>query len=253
MPSARPHSEIPLAAVALATAFVQIGCKPGEDEDGLGEIGQLYLDFVDLLGEGQMFYCECAVEAGYYDSVAYCWSPAIPPPMAECIAAVLDDFPDVAEHFNCLMEGYAGFIGCAQAAGCDGDVYACYSMLDANYDCPDIPYGAARAVEMGCYGVTLPEPFACADGTQIPKTWQCDGEADCEDGSDEQNCPSFTCDDGTTIPLALQCSGEPDCPDLSDEQNCPGQFTCNDGYGIPLSYQCDGYPDCPDGSDEQGC
>ena len=34
----------------------------------------------------------------------------------------------------------------------------------------------------------LAPEVACNDGMTIPKTWQCDGEVDCQDGSDEQGC-----------------------------------------------------------------
>lgn len=63
---------------------------------------------------------------------------------------------------------------------------------------------------------------------------------------------SFTCNDGDTIPAGYRCDGEPDCDDSSDEANCP-TFRCADGTDIPASYKCDEESDCDDGSDELGC
>ena len=40
-------------------------------------------------------------------------------------------------------------------------------------------------VELNCNAET---EFECSDQC-ITKTWQCDGDTDCEDGSDEASCP----------------------------------------------------------------
>jgi low density lipoprotein-related protein 2 len=58
----------------------------------------------------------------------------------------------------------------------------------------------------------------------VPASWQCDGEADCTNGSDEAGCPAdFACANGNSVPIRWQCDGDNDCGDGSDEAGCPEQ------------------------------
>lgn len=128
------------------------------------------------------------------------------------------------------------------------------------------PYGLILSNdERTCISPTScsPDEFACLSGKKcIPNSWRCDGLAECDDKSDEVNCPQcletqFSCprnngEDPKCMDNTFLCDGTPHCADGFDEQCCGlDHFKCKTGGNcLTLLQVCDLKEDCSDGSDE---
>ncbi|KAK7474740.1 hypothetical protein BaRGS_00034033, partial [Batillaria attramentaria] len=85
-----------------------------------------------------------------------------------------------------------------------------------------------QASEYGTTDCSGEHQFRCADGSRcIDSRWQCDGDIDCRDFSDETTCTctetQYKCGNGRCIPAKWECDGDNDCGDSTDETSraCP--------------------------------
>ncbi|EFX62625.1 hypothetical protein DAPPUDRAFT_27153, partial [Daphnia pulex] len=148
------------------------------------------------------------------------------------------------------------------------------SCIPAKYRCDGVNDCALGEDELQCRNTTTEvgctsSQFQCKNGGCISIHFYCDGDADCQDRSNEpDSCPPYVCkEEGEhscpiqhhCIPRSAVCDGNEDCNDKSDEANCTSthsvcsstQFhSFKSDICIPLSWVCDRDSDCQDGEDE---
>ncbi|MEM9463356.1 MAG: hypothetical protein AAGF11_54950 [Myxococcota bacterium] len=203
--------------MALAGALAP-ACRDDDEQAPIETVA----DVLDVYEGFYAFYCECYGEFyGYGEmGVEECLSELeiVTDDEQACLTEIFEANPNDFEVLRCQGEALRDLLSCTRAQGC-------------------------------------PAAFTCDDGGTIPEDYVCDGDPDCQDGSDEQqDCPPpFMCDDGMPLGKFSVCDGFNDCPDGEDEDDCPDPFVCGDGTEIPIDWVCDAFDDCADGSDEESC
>ncbi|XP_070509893.1 basement membrane-specific heparan sulfate proteoglycan core protein isoform X10 [Chironomus tepperi] len=161
----------------------------------------------------------------------------------------------------------------------DGACIDGYKLCNGYYDCTDkSDESDDLCIDINQY-TEYDEPNECADNEFkcdedkcVANEFKCDSVPDCNDGTDELDCPTdrpdedvaqceeneFQCSDLNCIDEHDRCNGIQDCADNSDEHNCDrcGEkaFFCRVSREcIPDNKQCNGEKDCEDESDEEGC
>ena len=106
--------------------------------------------------------------------------------------------------------------------------------------CEDVTISSSLSEHKGLY--------QCADDTFIVEHHVCDGDPDCPDASDEQDCNNICTFFGAVSNMS--------CYTMCTSDTCVCNllyYQCTKGGCIPLSKFCDSVPDCEDKSDEILC
>lgn len=190
----------------------------------------MFDNFLEALRAAYDHSCECIIDEGQeddytpYEDTDECVNDIFTAPaILDCQKQVWADFPiEVQPHLECAQTAATMLDECVKSFDCNLErIYIC----DQNYydtvekSCPKIPFEVNEEFYSRCLGEEYELPFTCADGEEIPATWECDSYADCDDGSDEAGCPFF-CYDGTELDTSKVCDGEDDCSTGEDEFGC---------------------------------
>jgi hypothetical protein len=174
-------------APLLAAAIAAQACANRTVESG--EVIEEFEETVDLI-------CECDVLSGDYATADECradWGEIdeVPEPVDDCSRCVRDvvEGTDAGQDYlACAYDSLSRFNECLRESDCDPErLEACGGATFE--DCAEEIVRVEAALQERCTDVCETfEAFDCDNGEQIPIEWQCDGEADCEDGSDEVGC-----------------------------------------------------------------
>ena len=181
----------------------------------------------------------CTIEDPGPCSAQYIWDDhgSFPQDTQTSHSAALAADEGLANYFTTLS--VHGWAGCAAPRACiPCDVPDL--IIDANYVSSDVCKEHQEYLRPGQMDY---DSFKCQSGDQcILAVGRCNGESNCDDGSDEVGCET-----NWGIPAILH-NEECDEPFISDLQ-----FRCADNACTHIEGRCNGINNCADGSDEESC